>query len=98
MIAFPYIRKMWGEIEIDSRRIRVFPLMTYAVFTALALFTLPTPLDGAGAGLDPSWVIGLHLAADKGMIFGRDLVFTYGPLGYLSARALPSFLARQLTK
>jgi hypothetical protein len=33
------------------------------------------------AGLDPSWVIGLSLAISRGLSFGRQVVFTYGPLG-----------------
>jgi hypothetical protein len=35
-------------------------------------------------GLDPSWRAGLHVAAVEGLDFGRDLVFTYGPLGFLA--------------
>lgn len=36
------------------------------------------------AGLDTSWKIGLHLAAAHGLVFGRDVTFTYGPLGFLT--------------
>jgi hypothetical protein len=52
-------------------------------FTALAVFTLPSSLQGAEAGLDPSWVLGLHLAAANGLVYGRDILFSYGPLGFL---------------
>ncbi len=34
-------------------------------------------------GLDPSWVYAINYAADKGLVFGEDIIFTYGPLGYL---------------
>ena len=37
------------------------------------------------AGLDPSWGAALHLAAQQGVNFGTDAVFTYGPLGFLKA-------------
>jgi len=40
--------------------------------------TLPAP------SLDLSWEIGLHQAALAGLRFGHDIVFTYGPLGFLS--------------
>jgi len=35
------------------------------------------------AGLDASWTYGINLAAEQGLIFGRDVLFTYGPFGYL---------------
>ncbi|MEA2404112.1 MAG: hypothetical protein QOE08_759, partial [Thermoleophilaceae bacterium] len=34
-------------------------------------------------GLDQSWVGALHMAAHSDLAWGRDLVFTYGPLGFL---------------
>ena len=37
--------------------------------------------------LDQSWHTALNLALEKSFIFGRDFVFTYGPLGFLSTRA-----------
>jgi hypothetical protein len=55
-----------------------------------------TPQPGA----DPSWEAGLVLARSKGLAFGRDLVFTYGPLGFLSHPVLwgtPSLFAIALT-
>jgi hypothetical protein len=43
------------------------------------------------AGIDPSWQAALHMAAGRGLAFGRDLVFTYGPLGFLAAPTPWSF-------
>jgi hypothetical protein len=39
-----------------------------------------------GAGLDPSWNAGLAMAVHQGLHFGSDVVFTYGPLGFLNTR------------
>jgi hypothetical protein len=39
-------------------------------------------------GLDNSWQIGLTEAASHGLDFGHDVVFTYGPLGFLSVPLL----------
>ncbi len=56
---------------------------TVAVGIAVALatwfigFSPPTP------GLDPSWVGGLYMAIEHGIGFGDDVVWTYGPLGFL---------------
>jgi hypothetical protein len=33
---------------------------------------------------DFSWIVGLHLAQLQGLAWGRDVVFTYGPLGVFS--------------
>ena len=33
--------------------------------------------------LDPSWRYFLNVAAEKGYVFGRNVFFTYGPLGFL---------------
>lgn len=36
--------------------------------------------------LDQSWVLSINLALEKGLIFGRDYVFSYGVLGFLATR------------
>lgn len=41
-------------------------------------------------GLDPSWQISLQWAATTHKVFGREFVFTYGPLGYLMIPAAVS--------
>lgn len=33
--------------------------------------------------VDASWMYTLHLAYDRSLVYGRDIVFTYGPLGFL---------------
>jgi hypothetical protein len=35
------------------------------------------------AGIDPSWVEGLYMAAERGLDFGTQIVFSFGPLGFL---------------
>jgi hypothetical protein len=35
-------------------------------------------------GLDSSWQAGIEMATHQGLSFGREVVFTYGPLGFLS--------------
>lgn len=49
----------------------------------LSLLAFPGAYMAAGSGLDPSWVYGLNALALSGHIFGRDVAFTYGPLGYI---------------
>src|ERR1035438_7133838 len=54
-------------------------LLTLAACFSLPVFFVATP----DVGLDPSWQLSLQLAAADGKVFGREFVFTYGPLGWL---------------
>jgi hypothetical protein len=49
----------------------------------IAIVAWPSWQLGAGAGLDRSWNTGLVLAHVDGLRFGREIGYTYGPLGYL---------------
>ncbi len=48
----------------------------------VSLLKLPAPVS---SGLDPSWRMVIGHAVGRGFQWGVDLVFTYGPLGYLLA-------------
>jgi hypothetical protein len=50
----------------------------------VAALTWHVPWVVPQPGVDNSWAIALNVAASRGLDFGRDLVFTYGPLGFLS--------------
>src|SRR3982751_5127812 len=62
----------------------------YISYVLLIVFTLvlfpPHFFDKPVAGLDASWNIALHLALKYHMVFGKDFVFTYGPLGIFHSR------------
>ena len=47
---------------------------------------LTWPVSGlvAAPTLDNSWVVGLSLAVSRSLAFGRRIVFTYGPLGFIT--------------
>ena len=69
---------------------KTFPTKTLLRYFLLALFLLVAfPFvfyKQPESGLDPSWNIALHLAIKYDLIFGKDFVFTYGPLGFLCTR------------
>ena len=49
------------------------------------------------AGRDPHWKLTLYYALEKGLVFGKDIAFTYGPLGFLETRlGYPGFINYQL--
>jgi hypothetical protein len=60
-----------------TRLTRVLVLCLLALIV-LAVFV---PLNPAmpSAGLDPSWAYGMNQAVAQGLVFGKDIVFTFGP-------------------
>ena len=44
----------------------------------------------SAVGLDESWVVALSMAHDQGLIHGKDIIWTYGPLAYLSLPVFPA--------
>ena len=57
-------------------------------FTLLYIFIAYLPsIWGIKPGLDPSWSYGISKASEGNLIYGKDIIFTYGPLGYLIAGA-----------
>ena len=61
----------------------------YRVALGLLAFFFLLPDDlfiRPSAGLDPSWAIAINLAFEQGMRFGKDFIFTFGPLGIFATR------------
>lgn len=54
---------------------------------AAALLLVPFSPNMPTEGLDPSWNIALNIAVAQGLVFGKDLVFTFGPLASVYSRA-----------
>lgn len=62
----------------------LFPSLILFIYVFIAFLPLPGPIQ---IGLDPSWVYAISQAAQKQLIFGKEIIFTYGPLGYLTTGA-----------
>jgi hypothetical protein len=43
-------------------------------------------MNPPGVGLDASWNAGLAMGVEQGLHWGKDVVFTYGPLGFLQTQ------------
>jgi hypothetical protein len=67
------------ERRASGRRILIVVL---TLILALLLVQFPTP---PARGLDPSWSMSLLYFHQRGLEFGSDVIFTYGPLGFLLA-------------
>ena len=64
--------------------IRVYGVIWRAlILAAFVIATFPPWFGVMASGLDPSWVIGLNEASSRHMVHGQDIVFTYGPLGFV---------------
>jgi hypothetical protein len=63
-------------------------LSTPFLGTVIAIFSWPLAWIGPTTGPDPSWAAGLYMAHEQGLQFGREFVFTYGPLGFLEVPVL----------
>lgn len=59
-------------------------LVGAACAVAVALVAWPVRTLEPGVGGDWSWVAGLAYAAHHGMAFGDEIVWSYGPLGFLN--------------
>lgn len=66
-------------LEKEQTRLIFIPPATLLLIVGFALLApvMPSPV---ATGLDESWVWALNLAKAQGLEFGRDLIFTYGPL------------------
>ncbi len=65
-------------------RARRVALSTPLLGTAITILTWPWRYVEPGPGLDPSWVAGLYMEIANGFHAGTQIVFTYGPLGFLN--------------
>ena len=73
--------------KILTRQINSFWLkFTYLLFLIILLFPYYRISEPVLTGLDNSWKIALEMAYQKGFIFGKDIIYTYGPLGRLIQR------------
>lgn len=55
----------------------------WIVAAVLTVVTWPFGIGPVGASLDFSWISGLYMAVNEGRHFGTEIVYTFGPLGFL---------------
>jgi hypothetical protein len=68
------------------REERIRSVVGYLLIAGLSLVTLYGIYRPLGPpGIDPGWQWAVNQAYDAGLVFGRDIVFTYGPLAFLMA-------------
>jgi hypothetical protein len=81
--ADPRARRL-GRLPDPVRRIVSNPVFQVALGAiVIAWLTWPVETVVPEPGVDPSWRAGLSMAARESFDFGEELIFSYGPLGYL---------------
>jgi hypothetical protein len=66
-----------------DRRVTATTVAKYAAIVFVVLVTFPGDYEPVRTGLDPSYRYALNELAGSELVFGRDVAFTFGPLGYL---------------
>ena len=66
-----------------SLMIRLSDVVFYSLLAYVSLMTIPVGYASGAPGLDSSWVFGTNYFAHSHFKFGPDIIFTYGPLGFL---------------
>ncbi|HTW68011.1 MAG TPA: hypothetical protein VME17_25525 [Bryobacteraceae bacterium] len=79
-----------AEFKLGIAHRRLIAIFKAAlILAAIFVIVTPTPPFALGAGLDASWIFGINMGHVARMVFGRDIVFTYGPLGFLLYPTFP---------
>ena len=69
------------KTTIKQFKFCILPVAKLIFFLAFIAY-IPLPA-GIGTGLNPSWQYAISRAAEDKLTFGQDIIFTYGPFGYL---------------
>src|SRR5262245_21139988 len=75
-----------GGITADESALRRLSWVALGAVTALYAVAIVPPWTSEASSsflLDTSWVLALHHAFASSLAFGRDVVFTFGPWGFL---------------
>jgi hypothetical protein len=79
---------------ILTKNIKIFLIKNFINLLIFLIIIIFVPFDfyKFENNIDNSWAIGLNLAIKNNFIFGKDFIFTYGPLGYLMT-GLPFYVS-----
>jgi len=66
-------------------------LFIFGLIAIYLVWSFSSFMRPAGAGLDNSWCLGLNWGSNIGAKWGKDILFTYGPLYHFSGHIIPDF-------
>jgi len=78
----------FGKFQFFKFSSKPLPVLYFAVlgFAAICFLHPPSFFNAISQGLDPSWHIAIQMAFENNLTFGKDIIWTYGPLGFLLTR------------
>jgi len=68
---------------MEPSRARAVRFLLIGLLVYFALASFPSTPRPRGAIEDENWVLGLNMARAQGLVAGTDIVYSYGPLGWL---------------
>ncbi len=85
--GFPPVQQQPLKTPVSRlvRRLVGFALGLLLCVTVLAAF-VPFSPSMPISGLDPSWMFAINQGVARGLVFGKDIVFTFGPYGSIYTR------------
>jgi len=88
------VEKQGGGVDfLTNPDNKALPYFQVVLLVYVIMLTIPSIIIDARSNPDYAWYVGLHKATNEGLIYGRDVVFTYGPLGFLT---VPVFVNKSL--
>jgi hypothetical protein len=84
MLQIHFLQKI-TELKVCKLLLRITPKVVYVtLMVSVALSLMQFPERAADSkGLDPAWELFLNHAYENSLSFGTEVIFTYGPLGFL---------------
>jgi hypothetical protein len=79
-------------IIINNKKSVYFEILKFLLIFIFAMIFVRFDFYKFENNIDNSWAMGLNLAVKNNFIFGKDIIFTYGPLGYLMT-GLPIYVS-----
>ena len=79
LLQWSYLNTLLANVS-NSKYITI---ITLGILIFFFIWSLPNQIIPAVHGVDPSWTIGIYLAKLNGLLWGTEIIWTFGPLGYL---------------
>jgi hypothetical protein len=73
---------MSSSAQTETRARPTYPAI--GLFVLVLAWYVPWSPPLPDGGLDPAWRIGLQVACERGLLFGAEIAFPYGPLGCIA--------------
>jgi hypothetical protein len=91
-ITLTLLKRMFVQKNRETSSLKMGSTASQLLLGGILLFTsilafAPLYPGLPGASLDPSWILAMNQAVEQGTVFGKDLIFTYGPYSALLTQA-----------